>query len=324
MRIREISYHEALLEAIMEEMRKNDEIFIMGEDITFYHHRIGTSLIARASEFKERILATPISEPGFVGAALGAALTGMRPIVELNFVDLAPLIMDQINNQIAKRTYVSGGKAKVPLTILIPQAGRGSGADHSQSLEGWFIHIPGLKVAIPSTPYDVKGIMKTALRDNNPTIIFEHKGLRFTKGHVPEEEYLIPFGQADVKKEGKDATIVSWSLMLMKSLQAAQRLEKEGISLEIVDPRTLVPLDEQTIIDSIKKTGRLVIVEEECKRGGAAAEIAAIIVEKAFNYLKAPIKRVAAKDVPIPFARQMESFVNPQVEDIIHAVKEVV
>jgi pyruvate/2-oxoglutarate/acetoin dehydrogenase E1 component len=319
---RNITYAQAINEAIAEEMSRDPWIFLMGEDLrgrpSLWKDKPLDEL------FGDRVINTPISEPGFVGAGLGAALTGMRPIIQLMFVDLAFVAMDQIVNQVAKCRYMSGGQSKVPLVIMAPEGASGmAAAQHSQSLEGLFIHIPGLKVVVPSTPYDVKGLLKTAIRDDDPVIFLTHKRLLASKGPVPEEEYLLPFGQGAVKREGDDVTIIAWLYSLTKSLTAAKKLEEEGISVEVIDPRTLVPLDGKTILDSVKKTGRLVIAEEECKRGGAAAEVAAFVAEDGFNFLKAPIKRVASYNVPIPYAKVMEDFVLPQVEDIVKAVKEI-
>lgn len=319
MDLKEITYFDAFEDALIEEARKDPRIFLMGEDISSY------TVKRFSSEFPERVLNTPISENGFIGVGLGAALTGMKPVVFLMFIDLAPLAMDQINNQIAKARYMFGGKLKVPIIIILPEGAAGMAAGHhSQSLDAWFIHIPGLKVIAPSTPYDAKGLMITALRDENPVIVLQHKVLRSLKGSMPEKEYLIPFGKADIKREGKDVTIVTWLNMVQKSLQAAETLEEDGISVEIIDPRTLVPFDDETVLRSIEKTGRLVVVEEECKRGGAAAEVVAMVAEKGFQYLKAPILRVAAKDSPIPYAPVLENYIIPQKEDIISAVKNII
>lgn len=319
---RNITYAQAINEAIAEEMNRDPRVFLMGEDLR------GRPSLWKGKPldelFGDRVINTPISEPGFVGAGLGAALTGMRPIIQLMFVDLAFVAMDQIVNQVAKCRYMSGGQSKVPLVIMAPEGASGmAGAQHSQSLEGLFIHIPGLKVVVPSTPYDVKGLLKTSIRDDDPVIFLTHKRLLASKGPVPEEEYLLPFGQGAVKREGNDVTIVAWLYTLTKSLTAAKNLEEEGVSVEVIDPRTLVPLDGKTILESVKKTGRLVIAEEECKRGGAAAEVAAFVAEEGFNFLKAPIKRVASDNVPIPYAKVMEDFVLIQVEDIVKAVKEI-
>ena len=308
-----VSYVQAIDEAKREEMHRDPAIFIMGENVT--NSRL-------TAEFPDRIIDTPISEPGFLGAGLGAALTGMRPIVDIMFVDLMGLVMDQINNQIAKITYMSGGNVKVPLVIETFEGASGSAAaQHSQSLESWFINIPGINVVVPSTPYDAKGLMKTALRTNSPTLFLKHKLCRSHKQVLPAEEYTIPFGVADVKRTGSDVTIVTWLHMVSKTLEAADALAKQGIDVEIVDPRTLAPLDKATILNSVEKTGRLVIAEEECKTGGAAAEIAAIVAEECFDLLDRPIHRVAARDVPIPYSKPLEDFVIPQVEDIITAVK---
>ncbi|MHA2313741.1 MAG: alpha-ketoacid dehydrogenase subunit beta [Candidatus Hermodarchaeia archaeon] len=320
--LREITSDQAITEAIGEEMKRDSTIFLMGEDLhgnpTFGGRPLDASL-------RKRVLNTPISEPSFVGAGLGAALTGMRPIVKIMFADFSLMTLDQIGNQIAKITYMSGGKATVPLVIWAPEGASGrSAAQHSQSVEGLFLSIPGLKVITPSTPYDVKGLFKTAIRDDNPVIFLTHKRLSYLKGPVPEEEYLISFGQGEVKRKGEDVTIVSWLYTLNKSLTAAEQLEEEGITVEVVDPRTLVPLDKKIILDSVQKTGRLVVAEEECKRGSVASEIAAIVAEEGFQYLKAPIKRIASKNVPIPYAKTMEDFVLPQVEDIVQAVKEII
>jgi pyruvate/2-oxoglutarate/acetoin dehydrogenase E1 component len=319
---REITCDQAINEAIGEEMKRNSMVFLMGEDLYGNPNFGGKPLDL---SLQKRVLNTPISEPGFVGAGLGAALTGMRPIVKLMFVDFSLMALDQISNQIAKITYMSGGKAKVPIVIWAPEgASGGSAAQHSQSLEGIFVGIPGLKVITPSTPYDVKGLFKTAIRDDNPVIFLTHKRLNYLKGPVPEEEYLIPLGQGVIRRKGDDVTIVSWLYTLNKSLVAAEQLKNEGIDVEVVDPRTLVPLDSKLILDSVKKTGRLVVAEEECKRGSMASEVAAFVAEEGFQYLKAPIKRVASKNVPIPFAKTMEDFVLPQVNDIVKAVKDII
>ncbi|MEK6646624.1 MAG: alpha-ketoacid dehydrogenase subunit beta [Candidatus Firestonebacteria bacterium] len=319
--MKEILYRDAINEALREEMQRDKSIIVMGEDIKW-------SIWATkglVDEFGEdRVRNTPISELGFVGAAVGAAMTGTRPVVEIMFDDLLPICSEQIVNQAARMRYMFGGQTKVPLVIRVPGGAGVSGAGHhSESLEAWFMHIPGLKVVIPSTPYDVKGLLKTAIRDDNPVIFKEHKRLYSTKGEIPEDDYSIPFGQADIKKEGKDVTIIATSYMVLEALSVAETLSKEGISVEVIDPRTLVPLDKKTIIDSVKKTGKVVIVHEACKRCGIGAEIAAIIAEEAFDYLDAPIKRVARLDVPIPFSRPLENCLLPNKEDIIKAVKEL-
>jgi pyruvate/2-oxoglutarate/acetoin dehydrogenase E1 component len=319
---KQVDYYDAPTEAIAEEAARNPRVLVMGEDVTTATLKPFTPIL---SILGERAIDTPISEASFIGVALGAALTGMRPVVCLNFVDLAPLAMDQIANQIAKARYMFGGQLKAPVIVLIPTGASGqSAAHHSQSLESMFVHVPGLKVAVPSTPYDAKGLMKTALKDDNPVIFLQHKSLRTLKQNLPTEEYYVPYGKADVKRQGSDVTIVAWLNMVQKSLRAAELLEKQGISVEIVDPRTLVPFDEQAVLDSVAKTGRLVIVEEECKRCGAGAEVAAMVAEKGLQHLKAPVRRVAAKDAPIPYAAILERFVIPQVDDIVRAVKEIV
>jgi len=324
--MREISYRDALREALREEMQRDPTVFLLGEDIGRYWGGAFKVTKGLAEEFgDERVRDTPISESAIVGAAVGAAITGMRPVAEIMFGDLTTLAMDQIVNQAAKIRYMFGGQAKVPLVIRTPFGGGVNiAAHHSQCLEAWFMHVPGLQVAVPSTPYDAKGLLKTAIRNDNPVIFCEHKLLYPITGPVPDEEYTLPFGVADIKREGNDVTVVATLYMVHKALKAAEELEKDGISVEIVDPRTLVPLDKETIINSVKKTGRVVIVTEDCKTAGVSAEIAAVIAEEALDYLDAPIKRVANPDVPIPFSPPLESFVIPDEKRIIEAVKEVV
>jgi pyruvate dehydrogenase E1 component beta subunit len=324
--LREITYRDALREALREEMLRDETVFLLGEDIGRYWKGAFKVTKGLAEEFgDERVRDTPISESAIVGVATGAAITGMRPIAEIMFGDLSALAMDQIANQAAKLTYMFGGQTKVPLVIRMPfGAGVNIAAHHSQSLEAWFMHVPGLKIAMPSTPYDAKGMLKTAIRDDNPVMFFEHKLLYNIKGPVPEEEYTVPLGVADVKRKGEDVTIVATLYMVHKSLAAAEELSKKGISVEVVDPRTLVPLDKQAIINSVKKTGRIVIVTEDCKTGGVSAEIAAVVAEEAIDYLDAPVKRVAEPDTPIPFSPPLERFVIPDEKKIIGAVKEVI
>ena len=324
--MREISYRDALREALREEMQRDPTVFLLGEDIGRYWGGAFKVTKGLAEEFgDERVRDTPISESAIVGAAVGAAITGMRPVAEIMFGDLTTLAMDQIVNQAAKIRYMFGGQAKAPLVIRTPFGGGVNiAAHHSQCLEALFMHVPGLQVAVPSTPYDAKGLLKTAIRNDNPVIFCEHKLLYPITGPVPDEEYTLPFGVADIKREGNDVTVVATLYMVHKALKAAEELEKDGISVEIVDPRTLVPLDKETIINSVKKTGRVVIVTEDCKTAGVSAEIAAVIAEKALDYLDAPIKRVANPDVPIPFSPPLESFVIPDEKRIIEAVKEVV
>jgi pyruvate dehydrogenase E1 component beta subunit len=301
-------------------------VFLLGEDIGKYWEGAFKVTKNLAKEFgDERVRDTPISESAIIGVAAGAAITGMRPVAEIMFGDLTALAMDQIANQAAKLRYMFGGQTKVPLVIRTPfGAGVNIASHHSQSLEAWFMHTSGLKVAMPSTPYDAKGLLKTAIRDDNPVMFFEHKLLYPVKGLVPVEEYTVPFGVADVKREGKDVTIVATLYMVHKALEAAKELSEQGINAEVIDMRTIVPLDKKAIINSVKKTGRLVIVSEDCKTAGVSAEIAALVAEEALDYLDAPIKRVAEPDTPIPFSPPLEQFVIPNEKSIIKAVKEIV
>lgn len=323
--MRELTYRDALREALREEMLRDKTVFLLGEDIGRYWGGAFKVTKGLAEEFgDERVRDTPISESAIIGVAVGAAITGMRPVAEIMFGDLSALAMDQICNQAAKICYMFGGQTKVALVVRTPfGAGVNIASHHSQSLEAWFMHTPGLLVVAPSTPYDAKGLLKTAIRGNNPVMFFEHKLLYPIEGEVPEENYTIPFGTADVKLEGEDATIFATLYMVHKALAAAQELRKQGISVEVIDPRTLVPLDKQAIIKSVKKTGRIVIVTEDCKTAGVSAEIAAIVAEEALDYLDAPIKRVAEPDTPIPFSPPLEQFVIPDEETIIKAVKEI-
>lgn len=324
--MRKITYRDALREALREEMAKDNSIFIIGEDVGRYWKGAFKVTKGLAEEFgDERVRDTPISESAIVGVAAGAAITGMRPVAEIMFGDLSALAMDQIANQAAKLRYMFGGQTSVPMVIRMPfGAGVNIAAHHSQSLEAWFVHTPGLEIAMPSTPYDAKGLLKTAIRNDNPVMFFEHKLLYPIEGPVPEEEYTVPFGVADVKRDGEDVTLVATLYMVHKALAVAERLSKQGIDLEVIDPRTLFPLDKKTLIDSVKKTGRIIIITEDCKTGGVSAEIAAIVAEEALDYLDAPIKRVAEPDTPIPFSPPLEQFVLPDEERIIKAVKEIV
>ena len=322
--MRELTYLEAVREAMSQEMRTNEDVFILGEDIGVYGGAFGVTR-GMIEEFgPERIRNTPISEAAISGTAIGAALTGMRPILELQFSDFITIAMDNMVNQAAKLRYMYGGEGKVPMVLRTPAgSGTGAAAQHSQSLEAWMTHIPGLKVVQPSTAYDAKGLLKAAMDDDNPVVFYEHKLCYRTKSEVPEEAYSIPLGKADIKKEGKDVTIVATAMMVHKSLEAAEQLESEGISVEVVDPRTLVPLDEETIVESVKKTGRLIVVHEAVKRGGFGGEIASMIAEsEAFDYLDAPIKRLGGKAVPIPYNPELEKAAVPQVQDIVDAVKD--
>jgi pyruvate/2-oxoglutarate/acetoin dehydrogenase E1 component len=324
--MRKITYRESLREALREEMRRNSNVLLLGEDIGRYWGGAFKVTDGLAQEFgDERVRDTPISESAIVGTAVGAAITGMRPVAEIMFGDLTALAMDQIANQAAKIRYMFGGQASCPLVVRTPfGAGVNIASHHSQSLEAWFMHVPGLYVAVPSTPYDAKGLLKTAIRGSNPVFFCEHKLLYPVEGEVPEQEYLLPFGKADVKRKGADVTLVATSYMVHKALNAAATLEKEGTDVEVVDPRTLTPLDKATITSSVKKTGRIVIVTEDCRTGGVSAEIAAIVAENTLDYLDAPIKRVTAPDTPIPFSPPLEQFIIPNEQSIIKAVKEVV
>ncbi|NWF87813.1 alpha-ketoacid dehydrogenase subunit beta [Candidatus Bathyarchaeota archaeon] len=324
--MRKITYRDALREALREEMKRDPTVFLLGEDIGKYWGGAFKVTEGLAEEFgEERVRDTPISENAIIGTAVGAAITGTCPVAEIMFGDLTALAMDQIANQAAKIRYMFGAQAKCPMVIRTPfGAGVNIASHHSQSLEAWFMHTPGLHVAVPSTPYDAKGLLKTAIRGNNPTVFCEHKLLYPIEGEVPEQEYTIPFGKADTKREGEDVTIVATLYMVHKALNAAKQLEKENaINAEIIDPRTLTPLDTQAIIKSVKKTGRLIIVTEDCKTAGVSAEIAAIAAEHAVDYLDAPIKRVAEPDTPIPFSPPLEQYVIPNEKTIIKALKEV-
>ena len=322
--MRTITVKDALQEAIIEEMDRDENVFVMGEDIAEHGGVYGVTRGLLDKYGKERIRNTPISESALIGSALGAAITGMRPIAELMYIDFTAVAMDQIVNQAAKIRYMFGGKVDVPLVIRTQGGGgRGSAAQHSQSLEAWFMHVPGLKVVMPSTPYDAKGLLKTAIRDDNPVLFIEHKMAYSFKGEVPEEEYTIPFGQADIKRAGSDVTLIANSYLLPNALEAAERMEKEeGISTEIIDPLTLVPFDDETIIKSVSKTGRLVITHEAVKRGGFGAEIAAKIYESdAFYYLDAPLQRVAGLETPTPYSAKLENFAMPDTDNIVEAIR---
>ncbi len=322
---REITLGEAVREALAEEMRRDSRVFVMGEDVA----QAGTAfkvLSGLVDEFgPERVLDTPISEAGFTGIAVGAAMTGMRPVVDIMFGDFIGLTMDQMVNQAAKVHYMSGGKWRVPMVMRATLgATRRSAAQHSQSLHAWFCHVPGLKVVLPSTPYDAKGLLKTAIRDENPVVFFEDKMMFRFKGPVPEGEYTIPFGVADIKREGSDLTIVATSSMVHVALGAAKLLEEYDISAEVIDPRTLWPLDEKTLIDSARKTSRVIVMDEGYGRYGAAAEIAAVIAEGAFFDLEAPVKRIGAMHVPIPFSPPLEDATVPTEKTVFEAARALV
>jgi len=320
-----ITYRDALREALREEMQRDPTVFLLGEDIGRFWQGAFKVTKGLADEFgDERVRDTPISESAIVGTAVGAAITGMRPVAEIMFGDLTALAMDQIANQAAKIHYMFGGQVTVPLVIRTPFGGGVNiAAHHSQSLEAWFMHVPGLYVAVPSTPFDAKGLLKTAIRGNNPVLFCEHKLLYPIEDDVPDEEYTVPFGVADVKKKGSDVTIIATMNMVHKALRVAEDLAVEGVHAEVLDPRTLVPLDKKAMINSVKKTGRLVIVTEDCKTAGVSAELSAIIAEEAIDYLDAPIKRVTMTDTPIPFSPTLEQHVIPSEKSISEAVKEI-
>ena len=319
---REITLAEAVNEALAEEMRRDSRVCILGEDVA----EAGTPfkvLSGLVQEFgTKRVIDTPISEAGFTGLAVGAAMTGMRPVVDIMFGDFICLTMDQMVNQAAKVHYMSGGKWKVPMVMRTTLgAARRSAAQHSQSLHAWFSHVPGLKVILPSTPYDAKGLLKSAIRDDNPVVFFEDKMMFKLKGPVPSEEYTIPLGVADVKREGEDITIVATSSMVQLALGAAKTLEGEGISAEVVDPRTMWPLDEKTLIESVKKTSRAIVVDEGYGRYGVTAELASVVAEGAFHYLDGPVKRIGAMHVPIPFSPSLEDATVPSERQVCEAAR---
>ncbi|MHB1653588.1 MAG: alpha-ketoacid dehydrogenase subunit beta [Desulfitobacteriaceae bacterium] len=319
------TYAQAIKDVMAQEMDRDENVFIMGEDVAEAGGVFGVTRGLVDKFGKERVRNTPISEAAIVGAGLGAACAGMRPIVELMYMDFTFVAMDQILNQVAKTRYVFGGKAKISLVIRGQQGvGRGNAATHSQSVEAIFMHFPGVKVAMPSSPADAAGLLRTAIRDDNPVLFFEHKALYVTKGEVPDDpEFSIPFGKANVVKEGKDVTIIASLLYVSKALSVAEKLQAQGINAEIIDPRTLVPFDKDTIVNSVKKTGRAVVVHEAHKTCGVGAEISAMITEEAFKYLDAPVLRLGAKACPLPFNLALENAVVPQEEDIITAVNSV-
>jgi pyruvate dehydrogenase E1 component beta subunit len=318
-------YREALNQALFEEMRRDPLVFIMGEGIA---ERGGSYKVTEGllKEFGDaRVIDTPIAEASFTGCGVGAALVGTRPVVEILFVDFTALVMDQIINQAAKYEFMSGGQGKVPM-VLRTQGGAGNGlaGQHSQSLEALFYHIPGLKVVMPATPYDAKGLLKASIRDDNPTIFIEHKLLYMTKGEVPEHDYIVPLGQADIKRPGDDVTLVTYSYMTLKCLEAADLLAREGISVEVVDLRTLTPLDKETILESVVKTGRAIVVHEAIRRGGIGGDIAAMIMDEAYDDLDGPVKRICGKNTTIPYNLELEKVCVPTVEEIIEGVLEMV
>ncbi|MVX58401.1 alpha-ketoacid dehydrogenase subunit beta [Streptococcus danieliae] len=322
-----MSFRDTIILAMSEEMRRDPDVFLMGEDVGIFGGDFGTS-VGMLEEFgPERVRDTPISESAISGAAAGAAMTGLRPIVDMTFMDFSVIAMDAIVNQAAKTRYMFGGKGKVPMTVRCAAGnGVGSAAQHSQSLESWFTHIPGLKVVAPGTPADMKGLLKASIRDNNPVIILEYKSEFNQKGEVPvDPEYVIPLGKGEIKREGTDVTVVTYGKMLRRVLQAAEELAETGVSVEVVDPRTLVPLDKEIIINSVKKTGKVVLVNDAHKTSGFIGEISAIIAEsEAFDYLDAPIRRCAGEDVPMPYAANLENAMIPTVESIKETILKTV
>lgn len=320
---REMTYAEAIREGLQEEMKRDERIIIIGEDVKINVWTVTRGLF---EEFGDRVINAPLSESGFCGAAVGAALTGMRPVAEIMYPDFSMYAADSIANQAAKYRYMcGGGDFRVPVVFRIAGGGSsgGSGCHHGQSLEATFIHFPGLKVVFSSSPYDAKGLIKTAIRDENPVLFYEHKLLYGVKGMVPEEEYLLPIGKAEVKREGKDVTIVSYAWTLHKALKAAEELAKEGIEAEVIDLRSLRPMDKECILNSVKKTSKLVTAEEGTKMGGVGEEIAAIVAEEGLQYLDAPVKRIAGSETIIPSSAYADQMVIPQIPDIVKTVKEL-
>jgi pyruvate dehydrogenase E1 component beta subunit len=321
----ELSYREAVRDALTQVMRKDEDVFIMGEDIAEMGGSMGVTQ-GMLDEFgPERVRNTPISEAAIVGAGIGAAMQGMRPVVEVMYEDFTTLAMEQIVNQAAKHRSMSGGQVKVPLTIRTQGgAGWSPGAQHAQQVEAWFVHVPGLKVVFASTPGDVRGLLWSSIYDDNPVMFFEHRTLYGLKEEVPDEIEAIPLGRARVHREGEDVSVVATGRLVHEALAAAEEAEEDGVSVEVLDPRTLLPLDEETIVESVKKTNRCVIAHEAVTRMGFGAEVAAVVQEKAFDWLDAPIERVGAKFAPIPFAPVMEEFVVPHAKDVLEAIRKTV
>jgi len=322
----EIEYREAIRSALAEEMFRDKGVYLMGEDIGEHGGAFGVTEGLIKKFGKKRVVQTPISEEGYVGIAIGSALYGNRPVVEIMFIDFITLAMDQIVNQAAKMRFMFGGNVKIPVVIRTQGgAGRGNAAQHSQSLESWFYHIPGLKVVMPSTPFDAKGLLKASIRDDNPVIFIEHKCLYNYKGEVPDEDYILPIGKADIKREGSDLTLIATSLMVLKALNVSERMAQEkGLDIEVLDPRTLVPLDVKCIINSVKKTGKVIILQEAVKRGGVASDIAAIIMEEAFDYLDAPVKRICSYNTIVPYNHLLENYMVPSEERIYEEIRDYV
>jgi len=322
--MRELTYREALKEGLREEMESDSNVFLLGEDLGIFGGAYKVTLGLIEDFGSERILDTPLSEAAIAGAAIGASMVGMRPVAEIMYVDFCTIAADMMINFAAKARFMSGGKLTIPM-VLRTQGGGGvsAGAQHSQHLEYLFTHIPGLIVVLPSTPYDAKGLLKSSIRNDNPVVFIEHKALYNTKGDVPVDDYSLPLGKADIKKSGSDMTIIALQRSVVHALEAADILTKEGVDVEIIDPMTIKPLDRETIIKSVKKTGRVLIVHEAVKQYGFGAEVAAVLAEEAIDYLDAPVKRLAALDVPIPFGLRLEDFVLPNVSDIVQASKQL-
>ena len=321
----EITLKQAISDALREEMLRDEKVFLLGEDMGVYGGCFGVTKGFLEEFGEDRIIDAPIAESGYTSMAVGAAMAGYRPVVEYMFSDFVAVAMDAIVNQAAKQRFMLGGQVKIPMVMRTP-AGSGSGAaaQHSQSLESWFCHVPGLKVVAPSTPYDAKGLLKAAIRDDNPVLFFEHKIGYSVKGEVPEEEYILPIGKADVKRQGKDITIISYSYTLQKALKAAELLEKDGVDAEVIDLRTLSPLDTETIIASVKKTGRVLITHESVQNYGAGAEVASVIADSdAFFYLDRPVRRFGGMFIPIPYSPQLEADAVPQPDTIYQRAKEL-
>ena len=322
--MREISFSEATLEAMSEEMERDSSVFVLGEDIARQGGIFGQFKGLPQKFGTDRVLDTPISETAIVGAAVGAALAGMRPVADMHFADFIGVCMDDVFNQMAKVRYMFGGQCKVPMVLRAPDGIiRSAAAQHSQSVEAWFMHIPGLKVVIPSNPADAKGLLKAAIRSDDPVLYFEHKVLFPMKGPVPDGDHIVPIGKANVSRKGKDVTIVSYSLMMHRALEAAEKLAAEGIEAEVIDLRTISPIDKDTIFESLRKTKRLVIVHEAVKQGGVGAEISALVAEEMIDWLDAPIRRIGAPFVPVPFSPPLEQLVKISADHIAKTVKEI-
>ena len=322
----EMSYQEAIREALREEMERDERVFLLGEDIGKHGGAFGVTRTLYDQFGPERVRNTPISENTIAGAVAGAAMVGMRPVAELMFVDFSGLAMDQICNQAAKLRFMTGGQCKIPMVVRMPQgggAGKSTAAQHSQSLEVWYAHIPGLKVVMPSTPYDAKGLLKAAIRDDNPVVFFEQKFLYSFRGLVPDDDYVLPLSQCDIKRDGADVSVIASGYMVWHAMQAARKLADEGVSVEVVDVRTISPLDEETIGKSVRKTGRAIVIAEACRSYGPTGEWGMVVMEQAFDYLRAPVVRLAGRNSPIPFADSLEAGVWPDADDVVAAVHKV-